>query len=150
MAEETTIRSPGQPTKYNDTMPERVDLFIEKSKQNDRLPTHAGLAKYLGICKTTVQNWAKSYPEFLFSLEQLNDSQEDELINQGLKSIYNPTICKLILSSNHGYCERTDTTSDGEKIEPQIVSFLDIVEAAKTATQVTPEDKPEGGPPDGG
>jgi hypothetical protein len=107
-------------------MPARVDLFIQICKKEDRLPTHAGLAVYLGVCKATVENWSNEHPEFLDSLSKLNATQEDSLVNRGLKSEYNSTICKLILSSNHGYKDSHDLTTGGEKIHPQVVSFLDI------------------------
>jgi len=124
-------QGPGQPTKYDDVMPARADLFLEKRKQDNTLPTRAGLAVFLGVCKTTLENWAEKYPEFLGSLGKLKAIQEDDLITRGLKSEYNSTICKLMLSSNHGYCERTDTTTGGEKIEPTIVNFADAMEAVK-------------------
>ena len=127
MADENQNQGPGQPTKYDKTMPDRVGLFLMKRQQEGNLPTHAGLAVFLGVCKATIENWAKQHSEFLASLGILNATQEDILITRGLKSEYNSTITKLILSSNHGYCERTDTTSAGEKIEPATVSFLDAL-----------------------
>jgi len=129
----------GRPSKYNSTMPALINIFIQKCEQDGNLPTHAGLAVFFDVCKATVELWAKEYPEFSDSLSKLNAKQEDKLINRGLKSEYNSTICKLILSSNHGYCERTDTTTAGEKIEPQCVSFLD----AMTEAQPKPEQQAE-------
>jgi hypothetical protein len=135
MADEQEKRGPGQPTKYNGTLPERVDLFIQQCKQTEKLPTHAGLAVFLGISKASVANYSKQYPEFLESLGKLNATQEEMLVNRGLKSEYNSTICKLMLSSNHGYCERTDTTTLGEKIIPQTVDFSSIIASKQEPPQ---------------
>jgi hypothetical protein len=144
MAEETPEkRGPGQPTKYNGTLPERVDLFIEKCKSEDKLPTHAGLAVFLGISKASVANYANQYKEFLDSLGILNAKQEEMLVNRGLKNEYNSTVCKLMLCSNHGYTERTDTTSGGEPIKPTVVDFSSLAtkkEFTKEESKPEPQD----------
>ena len=127
---DTTVPQPnpvGRPSKYNDTMPERVSLFIAKRIMENCLPTHAGLATYIGVGKTTIERWATAHPEFRVSLDILNAVQEDMLIQRGLKSEYNSTITKLMLSSNHGYKERLDGTSGDKPIAPQIVDFSTVM-----------------------
>lgn len=134
---EPEVHPGGRPTKYNDTMPQRVEMYLEKCVADDVLPTHAGLAVFLKVCKATVENWAKQYPEFLVSLGILNAIQEVTLVNRGLKSEYNSTICKLMLSSNHGYKERSDTTSGDEPIKPQSVDFTKLLDTLKKEKQET-------------
>ena len=125
----------GRPSKYNDTMPDRVQLFIDKRLQQGLLPTHAGFARYVHVGKTTLQRWAEEHPEFRASLDEMNAEQEDLLIQGGLKSEYNSTITKLMLSSNHGYKERTDSTSGDKPIAPVIVDFAKAKEQAIAEVQ---------------
>lgn len=137
VVEEKPKHPGGRPTKYNGTLPERVDLFIQKCISEDKLPTHAGLAVFLKISKATVEVYAKKYPEFQDSLSILNARQEEMLVNRGLKNEYNSTITKLMLSSNHGYKERHDTTTDGKPLQPAIVNFNDVI---KPGEEGNPED----------
>ena len=118
MPEQTTVvrRHPGgRPSEYKPEYVEKVDEYIQRSlKQNKsttELPTLAGLAIYFGKAINTLKNWAKEHPEFLTALEMLHAYQQRELINRGLSGDYNPTITKLILSSNHMMTDRIDQTS---------------------------------------
>lgn len=117
----------GRPPKYNQTMPAKAELYITKALSEGKLPKLAGLALFLGVARSTVCLWAEKYAEFSDSLEKINATQEEMLCDKGLNGEYNSTICKLILSSNHGYAERKDVTSGGEKLPPQIVTFADAV-----------------------
>ena len=144
MAEQDEKQAPnpvGRPSKYNETMPAMVDLFLKERKQAKLLPTAAGLARYVDVDKTTLYRWAEKHPEFRTSLNKMNDEQEDLLVQGGIKNEYNSTITKLMLSSNHGYKERSDTTSDGKAIKCEHVDFSDIITrqlAAKDATASAP------------
>lgn len=134
----------GRPSKYNDTMPAMVTLFCEKQKSEDLLPTHAGFAAYVDVGKTTVERWASDHPEFRVSLDIMNAKQEDTLVNRGLKNEYNSTICKLMLSSNHGYKERTDQTSGDEKIEPRVMDYSSfLAEQAKAGADSVGVEQPD-------
>lgn len=83
------------------------------------LPKAEGLAKYLGVHRDTLYEWAKVHPEFSDILEAINQEQVNRLIDNGLAGKYNPTIVKLVLAK-HGYKESSevDHTSKGEKITP--------------------------------
>lgn len=126
----------GRPSKYSPMLAERVEeyLAICKDKYNQvvkqinedretydnvyevQLPTIQGFALFLEINETTAYAWADEYPEFSKALDKIKQIQHERLVNHGLSGQYNPTIAKLILSSNHGYAEKTDskTTLDGE------------------------------------
>lgn len=127
--EETIIKhAGGRPTKYNDTIVDKTYEYInscvdeveifdktvgEKSNSYERilqtkLPTIAGLALFLRVNKTTLYEWAKKYVEFSNALDDLTALQEERLLNGGVSGTYNSTISKLILSSNHGYKEKTE------------------------------------------
>jgi hypothetical protein len=82
-----------------------------------KLPSIEGLAKYLGVARSTVYLWEKDYPEFSDILEEILSEQAQRLINNGLSGDYNPTISKLILTK-HGYSDKseTDITSGGKPI----------------------------------
>jgi len=89
-----------------------------------KLPTIEGFAGFIGVSKKSVYNWEKENREFLHALDKIRIEQQNRLINMGLSGEYNPTIAKLILSSNHGMREKSDVTSDGEAL-PVLVKFLD-------------------------
>lgn len=110
---------------YLDECKDSVEHFEgESGKQWEtwriKLPTVAGLARKLGISRSTLYKWADEQDEFSYIVEDLLLEQDDRLVNQGLSGAYNPTIAKLLLSSKHGYVEQsaTDVTSKGERLEP--------------------------------
>lgn len=117
----------GRPSEYQEQYNELVDQYLqdckdsyEDNKRTVELPTVGGFALMVGVNKQTLYNWADKHPEFLDSLNKIVEEQQKRLINQGLAGNYNPTIAKLILSSNHGMSEKTETktdiTSGGDKI----------------------------------
>ena len=130
----------GRPTKYLEEYNNKVDEYLaihkdielekvgmrNKEKGYEKLdyvlkvdlPTIEGFALFLGVNKTTLYEWDKKYPDFSNSLDKIRIEQQTRLINEGLAGNYNPTIAKLILSSNHGMREKTeqDITTGGKKI----------------------------------
>jgi len=128
--EETIIKhAGGRPTKYEgnvtvkkvdeylDTCVDEVEIFEktvgDKSTSYERIlktniPSVAGLAIYLDLSKDTIYAWAREYPEFSYALEKVSRLQEHKLINGSVAGTYNSTISKLIMSSNHGYKEKTE------------------------------------------
>lgn len=97
--------------------------------------------KWIDIDEKTLHNWKNKWAkllkedrdftesELLFvrffqSLTKLKKKQETMLLKWGLSNTYNPTIAKLILSSNHWYAET-------QKIESEEKITLNINEAQK-------------------
>lgn len=94
-----------------------------------KLPSVEGLAYDLGVNKTTLYEWSKTYPEFSNVFEKLHMKQGKVLINKGLSGEYTSPISKLLLMK-HGYVEesKSDITTGGEKIQSAVLPEL-IAEA---------------------
>lgn len=130
----------GRPTDYKEEYIQKVEEYLEENQDKDvqelsglsakgtelyrnktvvSLPTIEGFALFIGIPRRTVFDWKDKYPEFSHSLEKILAEQQKRLLNKGLSGDYNPTIAKLILSSNHGMREKTETdiTTGGKPIE---------------------------------
>jgi hypothetical protein len=148
MADEDKEQQPnpvGRPSKYTPDMPDRCRAYIKNyASFGNRLPAQPGFGLTVGVSEKTVANWGKEHPEFLLALEELHSAQHQILLDKGLGCEFSSTITKLVLSSNHGYKERTDTTTADEKIQPQCVSFLDAMNAVQ-AKQEKPEEPEEPG-----
>lgn len=119
----------GRPTKYDESFVEKAEEYLELHQDEEvqvvkqssekyemfdnklkvKLPTIEGFARFLGVNKTTLYEWEKDHKDFSNALDKIRTEQQERLINSGLSGDYNSTIAKLILSSNHGMREKTDT-----------------------------------------
>lgn len=132
----------GRPTKYDPIYCEKVDeyLYIRVDEETDwtkssfsgkessgdswehrvkvKLPTLDGFAKFIDVDRSTLYEWKEKYADFSHSLDKILIEQKERLIDMGLSGDYSPTIAKLILSSNHGMKEKTETdiTTKGKSI----------------------------------
>lgn len=131
----------GRPSEYREEYIQKVGEYLESHQDEEvqvvkqanqgrgyemydnklkvRLPTIEGFARYINVNKTSLYEWEKIHPEFSNALDNIRIEQQERLINQGLSGEYNSTIAKLILSSNHGMREKseTDLTSGGLAIQ---------------------------------
>lgn len=120
----------GRPTDYKPEMLVVAREYVGGGWQKimkDVVPTVAGLAIALGVSRDTIYDWAKQEDKHEFSdiVADLQSIQERLLVSNGLNGHYNSTITKLILSSKHGYAERTEHTgADGTPL-------LDVTKALK-------------------
>jgi DNA-packaging protein gp3 len=118
--------SAGRPTEYKPEYCEQAEVYLmdsedtltERGKLQVKLPTTDGFARFLGVARSSLYLWEKSHPEFSDALDKIRNEQQERLLNMGLSGDYNPTIAKLVLSSNHGMREKTETdvTTGGDKI----------------------------------
>ena len=125
----------GRPTDYSEEMLAKAREYISlcqddeierESKQGAtvykikaKLPTKGGLARYLGVARSTLYEWAGQHQDFSDIMEELGAEQEDRLINNGLSGDYNPTIAKVLLTK-HGYREGIEQTGlDGKDLVPE-------------------------------
>ncbi len=110
-----------------------VDNHYLKNDYKDRLievklPSIEGLAIHLNIHRSAMYIWEATadyekdpnslFCQFFDILEKLRAMQANRLINNGLMGSYSPVIAKLLLSSKHGYIEKSDITSGGNAIGP--------------------------------
>lgn len=122
VSEQQSKRPGGRPTLYSPDMPDRLRAYIRECP--DELPAIPGFAVFVGVCEKTIHNWGDKNPGFLLALNELHAAQHQKLLNNGLLGSYNSTIAKLILSSNHGYKERSDQTSGDEKLETTNINII--------------------------
>ncbi len=108
----------GMTSSYTEAMQERADLYIDEFEvdiENEVVPSITALAFHLGISRATAHNWGKQFPNFLDTLEKINQKQEVMLTNGSLSNRLNSNISKLMLA-NHGYSDKSvvdNTSSDG-------------------------------------
>lgn len=107
-----------RPTDYG---PHILELFqeyldecvddLENKKVN--IPTVHGLAIKLKLSRETIYAWCKDPEKKIFSdmFNILKEEQGKRLVNNGLAGTYSNPIAKLLLSSKHGYVEKTATAN---------------------------------------
>ena len=118
----------GRPTLYTDeTLAKTEEYLANFHKQDDLIPSVAGLACFLGVGKSTVKDWKRDKPEFSAMLERMMMVQEKFLLRGGLSGDMNATIAKLVLAK-HDYSDKqelkADHTSKGESIQLPMHSFV--------------------------
>ena len=115
----------GRPVEYRPEYATLVDDYLatcgpqydEHGKRTGfNLPKIEGYALFIGVTKSTVYEWEQKYDDFSDALEKIRAIQHNTLVDRGVTGEFNSTITKLMLSHNHGYTEKTDFTSLGEKI----------------------------------
>lgn len=109
-------RRVGRPSKYNEAIQAQADRYIyDYEQQEDVIPSAAGLCVWLGISRSTLHEWERSYPEFSNTLAAIRELQEKIALNKGITGVFNSTIVKLVLA-NHGYSDKAaieHTSPDG-------------------------------------
>lgn len=97
-----------------------VNIRTQK-RLNVSLPTIKSFAARIGHHVDTLPGWRLLHPAFDRALMKIEAEQHKRLLDSGLSGQYNPTIAKLILSSNHGYAEKKAVEhSGGIRIEDLI------------------------------
>jgi hypothetical protein len=109
----------GRPVEYTEDVPNKVGEYVNSCFENKELPTKAGLAVYIGICKQTLLTWAKKSEQLLDALKKMDSLQENECWQKALKGEYNPTIAKLLLA-NHGYYDKVQNDNTNTNLNTDI------------------------------
>jgi hypothetical protein len=129
----------GRPTKYSEEIQTKAEEYLSKcnfeldefhktrGERSDsyeriakfKLPSMAGLALHLKVNKSTLHEWRDANEEFSVTLDELMQLQEEMITEGSMNGVFNPTISKLLLMSNHGHKEKTDIdhTSGGEPLQ---------------------------------
>lgn len=111
----------GRPSLYRDEILISSREYVEGgyAKDDQVIPTIAGLAVHLGIARETIYDWARQENKAEFSdiVEGLMSLQEIKLLNKGLKGEFNPNIAKLALTK-HGYVDKQDISANVKTDEP--------------------------------
>ncbi len=117
-----------RPTKYTPKLVKKAQNYLETARDKpDFFPSIAGLSLQLEVTRDTIHTWIKDKDKKKFSdtIAEIQALQETRLLEKGLNGTYNSTIAKLMLSSNHGYTERSDHTSKGEKLPTPILGGVE-------------------------
>lgn len=120
-----------RPTKLTPALTELTREYINDcTKFEDVVPTTAGLSLALKVSRSTLYDWSnpkgeRFNAEFSDMLDELQAKQERELVANGLQSIWNPAITKLMMAK-HDYTDKVDHTSKGEKLPTPIYGGASI------------------------
>lgn len=114
----------GRPTKYDDSMINKIKEYVEKCISENKLPTRAGLANFIVVTKQTLINWGKENKQFLDALQIFDELQEDQVWDKALKGEYNSNIAKLLLH-NHGYSDRVQADNTNTNLNMDMDESLD-------------------------
>jgi len=99
----------GRPTVATPENVEKAWQYVNEDWQLDEVcPTVEGLAVYLGINRDTI--YARE--EFSDIIKKIKDKQAKIMLKGGLAGDFNSVIAKLILSSKHGYVEKSELKTD--------------------------------------
>lgn len=129
----------GRPTSYEPVFIDSVDEYLKGCVDvyemiegigkvlKVKLPTREKFAQFINVSQDSLVNWGKEYPEFFAALQKIDIEQKQKVLESGLSGAYNSKIGGLILSSNHGMKERseTDLNHKGRVFLGDIVDGLD-------------------------
>lgn len=99
-----------RPTKKTPELIEAAREYLEDYETHGHvIPSIVGMAKVLGVARSTLYDWAgdENDDEFSDILEQCNEYQEFQLLNKGLNDTFNASITKLCLGK-HGYHDKQE------------------------------------------
>lgn len=117
----------------HDITEEHLELALDYEARwqelGDVVPQVAGLACHVGVASSTLYDWSKQdgplQRAFSEVLARVMDGQHRSLVNGGVSGEHNHVIAKLILTSKHGYTERSqvDNVSSDESMSPKRVTI---------------------------
>ena len=114
----------GAPSKYNNDMNEQVTKLCLLGA------TDEDLANFFDVCKATINNWKKDYPEFLDSIKEGKENADAKVA----QSLYNTalsgnTTAQIFWLKNRRSKvwrdkQEIDHTTDGDKVTGISVNFV--------------------------
>jgi hypothetical protein len=116
-----------RPTKYTPELLEKAHTYLDAYVT--AIPSHIGLAKYLGIGTSTLYDWGKDPDKEEFSdiLGLVMQTQHEVLWDGGLRGDLNSNLVKLALNK-HGYNDKQeiDHTTHGESLPVKILLSAEV------------------------
>jgi len=113
----------GRPTALTDDLMLSASAYLSEYKdKGEAVPSIAGLAKHLGICRPTVYDWSsKADPtdlqlRFSYIVKDILQEQEIKLLSGGLTSDFNASIAKLMLTK-HGYTDKQEIHQEVKEVK---------------------------------
>lgn len=122
----------GRPTKYSEETLRIAKDYLENyssEEYGDVIPQISGLAVALGIRRETIYDWCKhpDKEDFSNTVRMIDEKQHKTLVNGSLSGDLNPTISKLLLSSNHGHSEKQEVDQTVKAEHSHTVQYGDPV-----------------------
>lgn len=97
----------GRPTRYNPTYhPKLIELLARLGYTDEES------AKFLGVCKATINNWKKKHKEFLVSIKK----GKDDIVNQIEHALYKRAVGYEFIETDVEY-ETVIVEGEPEKIK---------------------------------
>ena len=139
---------PGRPTMYKavfcdqileyfDVEPYREITRVNKKTGNEYtqqvandLPTLAGFAKRIGVCRDTLHQWGKVHPAFSDAVMRAKTMAEHLLVTNGLLGLYNPAAFQFV-AKNYTNLRDVKDLNVHEVAEPTPRSTQEIIDAIK-------------------
>lgn len=120
----------GRPSIYNEEYQAKAEEYLATGyiERGDVIPTIAGMALFMGLNRNTLYDWKADFPGIARVVDNLQAQQEVLLLANGLMSVYNSTITKLVLNK-HGYAEKTqqdNISSDGSMSSPTEIKLIAV------------------------
>lgn len=136
----------GRPTEYKEEYIQKVDEYLESCVDEEwdwtktdgdkstsyehrikvKLPTIDGFAQFIDVPRRCLYDWKEKNEEFSHSLDKIVTEQKRRLLDRGLSGDYNPKIAALILSANHNMREKSDITTNDERLPTPIYGGLSV------------------------
>lgn len=96
--------------KYTDDL---ADLMLEYAQaETTIIPSLVGFAKYAKVSPTSLDTWKREFPRFEEACRIMEKIRAEKLTEGGVTRVYEPSMCKFLLSSLHGYSEKTKTEAE--------------------------------------
>lgn len=86
-------------------------------------PTITKFSLFLDVQRETLNEWAKENREFSDIFTRVRRVYEQTLVENGLSDNYNPRLSQFLLSADHDKRDKSDVTTDGEKISFQVIDY---------------------------
>jgi len=109
----------GAPTKYNDTMIEAVNKYLdeEATVEKKHLPKIESFALYVGVKRDTIYKWASKHAKFKEALDLIKTCQLEMLVDMGIfggKSVNTPIISIMLVNNHNMKSAKVDNNINGE------------------------------------